>query len=156
MVVRVREQGPREIARQTGHAPLRSPAICFFCHSFPPGVSGASTPPVLPTYCDTTFSCQLAPALSTDLSFNLLHGLATAAIIQAMGEWEDPFNVLGFVGGVVLAAALLPQIYLAHKRKSTADISYMWQASPTAVFVCVCVVCCSQLACRAYMAWHGA
>lgn len=46
-----------------------------------------------------------------------------------MGEWEDPFNVLGFVGGVVLASALLPQIYLAHTRKSTADISYMWQAS---------------------------
>lgn len=50
-----------------------------------------------------------------------------------MGEWEDPFNVLGFVGGVVLASALLPQIYLAHKRKSTADISYMWQASSTYV-----------------------
>ncbi|CAN0428690.1 unnamed protein product [Ectocarpus sp. 12 AP-2014] len=45
-----------------------------------------------------------------------------------MGEWEDPFNIIGFVGGVVLATALLPQIYLAHSRKSTADISYLWQA----------------------------
>lgn len=50
-----------------------------------------------------------------------------------MGEWKDPYNVLGFVGGVVLAAALLPQIYLAHKRESTADISYMWQVSGTAL-----------------------
>ncbi|CAM9594573.1 unnamed protein product [Ectocarpus fasciculatus] len=45
-----------------------------------------------------------------------------------MGEWEDPYNIIGFVGGVVLATALLPQIYLAHSRKSTADISYLWQA----------------------------
>lgn len=52
-----------------------------------------------------------------------------AGLLHTMGEWEDPYNVLGFVGGVVLAAALLPQIYLAHKRESTADISYMWQAS---------------------------
>ena len=35
----------------------------------------------------------------------------------------------GFVGGVILAAALLPQIYLAIRRRSTADISYVWQVS---------------------------
>ncbi|CAM9829180.1 unnamed protein product, partial [Ectocarpus sp. 4 AP-2014] len=46
----------------------------------------------------------------------------------AMAQWQDPYNVVGFVGGVVLASSLLPQIYLAHKRRSTADISYLWQA----------------------------
>ncbi|CAN0552766.1 unnamed protein product [Ectocarpus sp. 8 AP-2014] len=46
-----------------------------------------------------------------------------------MAQWQDPYNIVGFVGGVVLASSLLPQIYLAHKRRSTADISYLWQAS---------------------------
>ena len=44
-----------------------------------------------------------------------------------MTDWGEPFNILGFVGGVVLAGALLPQIYLAHKRGSCQDISYGWQ-----------------------------
>ena len=42
---------------------------------------------------------------------------------------EDVFNALGVIGGVVLAFSLLPQIYLAHKRRSTKDISYVWQVS---------------------------
>lgn len=46
-----------------------------------------------------------------------------------MGEWENGYNIVGFAGGVILAAALLPQIYLAHQRKSTEDISYVWQVS---------------------------
>ncbi|CAN0038713.1 unnamed protein product [Ectocarpus fasciculatus] len=45
-----------------------------------------------------------------------------------MAQWQDPYNIVGFIGGVVLASSLLPQIYLAHKRRSTADISYLWQA----------------------------
>lgn len=40
---------------------------------------------------------------------------------------DDVFKGVGFLGGVILAAALLPQIYLAHKRRSTEDISFMWQ-----------------------------
>jgi len=44
-----------------------------------------------------------------------------------MSDWGEPYNILGFVGGVVLAGALLPQIYLAHKRGSCKDISYGWQ-----------------------------
>lgn len=40
---------------------------------------------------------------------------------------EDAFNALGVLGGVILAFSLLPQIYLAHKRRSTKDISYIWQ-----------------------------
>eukprot|EP00903_Cladosiphon_okamuranus_P012892 g12038.t1 len=45
-----------------------------------------------------------------------------------MGEWHDGYNFFGFIGGVILASALLPQIYLALRRRSTADISYVWQA----------------------------
>ena len=42
---------------------------------------------------------------------------------------DDAFNALGVLGGVILAFSLLPQIYLAHKRRSTKDISYIWQVS---------------------------
>ena len=42
---------------------------------------------------------------------------------------DDTFNALGVLGGVILATSLLPQIYLAHKRRSTKDISYIWQVS---------------------------
>lgn len=40
---------------------------------------------------------------------------------------DDTFNAFGFAGGVILATSLLPQIYLAHARRSTKDISYLWQ-----------------------------
>ncbi|CAM9210126.1 unnamed protein product [Scytosiphon promiscuus] len=41
---------------------------------------------------------------------------------------EDMFyNSVGTTGGCILACALIPQIVLAHRRKSAEDISYMWQ-----------------------------
>ncbi|CAM9594643.1 unnamed protein product [Ectocarpus fasciculatus] len=42
---------------------------------------------------------------------------------------EDQFfNAVGTTGGIILACALVPQIILAHRRRSAEDISYMWQA----------------------------
>lgn len=53
-------------------------------------------------------------------------------IFRTMGTSNgEIFNGLGFFGGVLLAFSLLPQIYLAHKRRSTSDISYIWQVSMT-------------------------
>lgn len=40
---------------------------------------------------------------------------------------DDIFNCVGTTGGCILACALIPQIVLAHKRRSAEDISYMWQ-----------------------------
>lgn len=40
---------------------------------------------------------------------------------------DDVFNCVGTTGGFILACALIPQIMLAHKRRSAEDISYMWQ-----------------------------
>ena len=60
-----------------------------------------------------------------------------------MGEWDDAYNIVGFAGGVILAAALLPQIYLAHRRKSTEDISYVWQVSVFVPAACVVLELCS-------------
>lgn len=40
---------------------------------------------------------------------------------------DDIYNCVGTTGGVILACALIPQIVLAHKRRSAEDISYMWQ-----------------------------
>lgn len=42
---------------------------------------------------------------------------------------EEIYNAIGTTGGVILACALIPQIVLAHKRRSAEDISYMWQVS---------------------------
>lgn len=50
-----------------------------------------------------------------------------ASIENMVSSADDVVNSLGFAGGVLVAGALLPQIYLAHKRKSTKDISYLWQ-----------------------------
>ncbi|CAM9743651.1 unnamed protein product [Ectocarpus sp. 6 AP-2014] len=41
---------------------------------------------------------------------------------------DQIFNAVGTTGGIILACALVPQIVLAHKRRSAEDISYMWQA----------------------------
>ncbi|CAN0352356.1 unnamed protein product [Ascophyllum nodosum] len=41
---------------------------------------------------------------------------------------EDFFDAIGFLGAVILATALLPQIYRVHIRRSAKDISYGWQA----------------------------
>lgn len=39
------------------------------------------------------------------------------------------FNVIGALGEVILATAMIPQICLAHKLNSTEYISYAWQVS---------------------------
>lgn len=36
-------------------------------------------------------------------------------------------EILGYVGGIVLAVALLPQVLHTYRTRSTADISYSWQ-----------------------------
>lgn len=54
---------------------------------------------------------------------------------------DEIFNGVGTTGGIILACALVPQIILAHKRRSAEDISYMWQVkvvllvSPSTSFV---------------------
>ncbi|CAB1104842.1 unnamed protein product [Ectocarpus sp. CCAP 1310/34] len=49
--------------------------------------------------------------------------------MAAMVPLDDQiFNAVGTTGGIILACALVPQIVLAHKRRSAEDISYMWQA----------------------------
>lgn len=48
---------------------------------------------------------------------------------------DDIFNSIGTTGGVILACALIPQIVLAHKRRSAEDISYMWQVGSVGVGV---------------------
>lgn len=52
---------------------------------------------------------------------------------------DDIFNCVGTSGGVILACALIPQIVLAHKRRSAEDISYMWQAIYTTGLVTLMV-----------------
>lgn len=42
---------------------------------------------------------------------------------------DGAFNVVGALGEVILATAMIPQIYLAHKLNSTEYISYRWQVS---------------------------
>jgi len=45
-----------------------------------------------------------------------------------MGTSEDKvFEVIGSLGAIILSTALLPQIYMTHKTRSTKDISYIWQ-----------------------------
>jgi S-adenosylmethionine/arginine decarboxylase-like enzyme/uncharacterized protein with PQ loop repeat len=39
----------------------------------------------------------------------------------------DATEVLGYVGGIVLAVALIPQVVHTYKTQSTSDISYGWQ-----------------------------
>uniref|UniRef100_A0A7S1Y593 Adenosylmethionine decarboxylase n=1 Tax=Grammatophora oceanica TaxID=210454 RepID=A0A7S1Y593_9STRA len=43
------------------------------------------------------------------------------------GYEVDYIEIIGYVGGVVLAVALVPQVIKSWKEKSTADISYSWQ-----------------------------
>ncbi|CAN0043739.1 unnamed protein product [Ascophyllum nodosum] len=38
-------------------------------------------------------------------------------------------DVVGFVAGLLVSIALVPQIYRAHKRKSAKDLSYSWQVT---------------------------
>ncbi|CAN0304410.1 unnamed protein product, partial [Ectocarpus sp. 13 AM-2016] len=47
---------------------------------------------------------------------------------------DQIFNAVGTTGGIILACALVPQIVLAHKRRSAEDISYMWQVK--VVYIC--------------------
>lgn len=42
--------------------------------------------------------------------------------------WElKPTDVLGFLGGIVLASGLVPQVWHTFRRKSAEDISLTWQ-----------------------------
>lgn len=34
-----------------------------------------------------------------------------------MGEWEDPYNIIGFVGGVVLGKCVLAAMFAAMRRR---------------------------------------
>lgn len=38
-----------------------------------------------------------------------------------------PVDILGFVGGLLIASSLLPQVILICKTRSTRDISYSYQ-----------------------------
>ncbi|CAN0050836.1 unnamed protein product, partial [Laminaria digitata] len=40
-------------------------------------------------------------------------------------------DAIGFGAGLLVSASLLPQIYRAHKRRSTRDLSYFWQVRRT-------------------------
>ena len=45
-----------------------------------------------------------------------------------LDEYELDFvEILGYVGGVVLAVALLPQVIKSYNEGSTSDFSYAWQ-----------------------------
>lgn len=66
-------------------------------------------------------------------SLLLLHRYITSLIMGS--STDDVFNALGVLGGVILALSLLPQIYLAHKRRSAKDISYIWQVSRVQVML---------------------
>jgi uncharacterized protein with PQ loop repeat len=46
---------------------------------------------------------------------------------SSLFEWT-PEEILGYVGGIVLAVALIPQVVHTYKTKSTDDIAYGWQA----------------------------
>ena len=50
---------------------------------------------------------------------------------------EDFFDAIGFLGAVILATALLPQIYRVHIRRSAKDISYGWQVMKRGNDTCV-------------------
>lgn len=73
---------------------------------------------------------NLIESLTRHLPCSDLHaGSCDAEVSTTMGEFDDGYNIGGFAGGLILAAALLPQIYLAIRHRSTAYISYVWQVS---------------------------
>lgn len=45
-----------------------------------------------------------------------------------MSSWE-PYDLVGLAGSFILGVSVLPQIYYAHTRRSTKDISFLWQVS---------------------------
>ena len=57
------------------------------------------------------------------------HNLATQpkSITVCMSTQDTVFIALGFVGGIILSGALIPQVVKVVKSRSTQDISYIWQ-----------------------------
>lgn len=44
-------------------------------------------------------------------------------------DYDFVIDVVGFMAGLFVSVALLPQIYRAHKRKSAKDLSLFWQGT---------------------------
>lgn len=49
---------------------------------------------------------------------------------------DEVYAAIGFLGGLVLAFAQIPQIYRVQSRKSSSDISYAYQVRPLSTPLC--------------------
>lgn len=45
-----------------------------------------------------------------------------------MTSFENPVDIIGFIGGLTLSTCLIPQIYKTYKTKNADSISLTWQS----------------------------